>query len=126
MLPLLNGMEHIERLQQAIGKVKVLGGFASIIATLNDEGHVEHTSGGSAIKFGALHDEQLDFCQRLEELNNNIKTNIVREDDILKHMWKKYIFITAFSGITSSMNLPSGAILDNEASFVVGKKLSMK
>lgn len=123
VLPLLNGMEHIERLQQAIGKVKVLGGFASIIATLNDEGHVEHTSASSAIKFGALHDEQIDFCEKLEELNVNIKTNIVREDHILKHMWKKYIFITAFSGITSAMNLPAGAILDNEASFVVGKKI---
>ena len=44
VLPLLNGMEHLERLQQAIGKEKVLGGFASIIATLNEQGHVEHTS----------------------------------------------------------------------------------
>ena len=34
VLPLLNGVEHLERLQQAIGKEKVIGGFASIIATL--------------------------------------------------------------------------------------------
>ena len=40
VLPLLNGMEHLERLQQAVGKEKVIGGFASIIATLNAQGHV--------------------------------------------------------------------------------------
>ena len=43
VLPLLNGVEHLEKLQQAIGKEKVLGGFASIIATLNEQGHVVHT-----------------------------------------------------------------------------------
>lgn len=123
VLPLLNGMEHLERLQQAVDKERVIGGFASIIATLNEKGHVEHTSGGSAIKFGALHDSQLEICEQLEEINKNLNTSIVREDNILKHMWKKYIFITAFSGTTSAMNLPSGAISENEAAFVVGKKI---
>ena len=37
-----------KHLQQAIGKEKVLGGFASIIATLNEQGHVEHTGASSA------------------------------------------------------------------------------
>lgn len=123
VLPLLNGMEHLERLQQAIGKERVIGGFASIIATLNDEGHVEHTSGSSAIKFGALHDSQLEICEQLEEISKNLNTSIVREDNILKHMWKKYIFITAFAGITSSMQQPSGAINENEATFNVAKKI---
>ena len=54
VLPLLNGMEHLEKLQEAVGKEKVLGGFASIIATLNEQGHVEHTSGVVLVKFGAL------------------------------------------------------------------------
>ena len=39
-----------KHLQQAIGKEKVLGGFASIIATLNKQGYVEHTGASSAIK----------------------------------------------------------------------------
>ena len=55
VLPLLNGMEHVERLQQAMGKEKVLGGFAAIIATLNEHGHVIHTSSSSVAKFGPLH-----------------------------------------------------------------------
>ena len=95
VLPLLNGIEHLEKLQAAVGKERVLGGFASIIATLDEQGHVKHTSGGSAIKFGALYPEQLKVCEKLEEINTRVKTNILREQDILKHMWNKYIFITA-------------------------------
>ena len=104
VLPLLNGVEHLETLQQAVGKENVLGGFASIIATLNKQGHVEHTSGGSSIKFGALHHEQTDICEQLESIHRLVKTNILREENILKHMWKKYIFITAFSEILRPSN----------------------
>lgn len=123
VLPLLNGMEHLERLQQAVGVEKVLGGFASIIATLNEQGHVVHSSGSSAVKFGALHDKQLAICEQIAEINEQVKTNIIREQNILKHMWKKYIFITAFSGMTSAMQLPSGYMAENAASFAVGKKV---
>ena len=123
VLPLLNGMEHLEKLQQAVGAEKVLGGFASIIATLNEQGHVVHSSGSSAIKFGALHDDQLAICEQLAAMNEQVKTNIIREQNILKHMWKKYIFIAAFAGMTSAMQLPSGYMAENAASFAVGKKV---
>ena len=114
VLPLLNGVEHLEILQQAIGKEKVLGGFASIIATLNKQGHVEHTSASSTVKFGALYDEQIEICRQIRKDSSLGKTNLLREESILKHMWKKYIFITAFSGITA-MQLPAGFIAETEA-----------
>lgn len=123
VLPLLNGMEHIDKLQQAIGKEKVIGGFASIIATLNEQGHVEHTSGRSTFKFGILHKQQTEICEQLEMLQSQVNMNLVREESILKHMWKKYIFITAFSGITSAMQLPSGYIASSEATFASAKNV---
>jgi 2-dehydropantoate 2-reductase len=126
VLPLLNGIEHMDRLRQAIGKEKVIGGFASIIATLNEKGHVEHTSGSSTFKFGILHEQQTEICMKLEVLHSQVKMNLVREENILKHMWKKYIFITAFSGITSAMQLPSGFIESSEATFATAKKVILE
>lgn len=126
VLPLLNGVEHLETLQETIGREKVIGGFASIIATLNEQGHVEHTSKSSIVKFGALHHEQTEICEQLEDIHHQVKTNILREENILKHMWKKYIFITSFSGITSAMRLPAGFIANTEASFVVAKKMILE
>ena len=38
-------------------------------------------------------------------------------------MWTKYIFITAFSGITSAMQLPAGFIASSEATFNVARKV---
>lgn len=115
VLPLLNGIEHLEKLQKAVGKEKVLGGFASIIATLNAQGHIVHSNASGVAKFGTLHSDQIEVCKELEEIGRHAKTNIIREEDILKHMWNKYIFITAFSGITSAMQLPAGFITNSDA-----------
>lgn len=123
VLPILNGIEHIEKLQQAVGAEKVIGGFAQIIATLNDKGHIIHSSKSSVIRFGPLHEKQEEVCCQLEKIHNEVKTNLIKENNILKEMWKKYIFITAFSGITSAMQLPAGFITDYEATFQVGKNV---
>lgn len=123
VLPLLNGMEHIEKLQEAIGEEKVMGGLATIVATLNKDGHVEHTNPTSILKYGALHSEQTQVCQQLEELHDKLKTNFIREENILKHLWIKYAFITALSGITSAMQLPSGYIANTPATLAVAKNV---
>lgn len=123
VLPLLNGIEHMERLQRALGYEKVMGGLATIVATLNKEGHVEHTNANSILKYGALHNEQTQICTQLEEIQGQLKTSFIREEDILKHMWMKYAFITALSGITSSMQLPAGYIASNPATLHVAKKV---
>ncbi|KGR76155.1 ketopantoate reductase family protein [Ureibacillus sinduriensis] len=123
VLPLLNGMEHLERLQEALGKEKVLGGLATIVATLNKEGHVEHTNAASTLKYGALHSEQSQICAQLEEIHGQLKSTFINEQHILKQMWIKYAFITAFSGVTSAMQLPSGFIASNPATLNIAKKV---
>ncbi|MDN4494736.1 ketopantoate reductase family protein [Ureibacillus aquaedulcis] len=123
VLPLLNGMEHMEKLQEALGKEKVLGGLAAIVATLDEEGHVVHTNSNSLLKYGALHSEQIQICEQLEEIQQRLKSTFKREADILRHMWIKYSFITAFSGITSAMQLPVGYITGTPATMNVAKKV---
>lgn len=123
VLPLLNGIEHIEKLQQVVGEDKVMGGLATIVATLNEQGHVEHTNPTSILKYGALHSEQTPLCNEIEEIQQQLKSNFIREENILKHLWIKYAFITALSGITSAMQLPSGFISDTPATLNVAKNV---
>lgn len=123
VLPLLNGVEQLDLLQKAVGKEKVIGGFAGIIATLNEKGHVVHSNNSSVVRFGALHEAQIEICEKLAEVGRNVKTKILQEKEILKHMWKKYIFITSFSGITSATQLTSGYIAENEATLAVAQNI---
>ncbi len=54
VLPVLNGMSHIETLQQEFGEEAVLGGVAKIAATLTPEGHIRHMQPPADIIFGEI------------------------------------------------------------------------
>jgi 2-dehydropantoate 2-reductase len=108
--PLLNGIEHMDILEKEVGKDHLLGGVAYIIATLNENGHVVHTGNQHTFIFGETSNAGKDACQRLGATENAVKMNLVHSDDIKRDMWQKYVFITAFSGITSASRLTIGPI----------------
>ncbi|MDN4524742.1 ketopantoate reductase family protein [Fictibacillus fluitans] len=114
VLPLLNGIEHIYKLQEELGEEAVLGGSAFIIATLDEKGHPVHTSESHDIVYGPLHPSQEKLCTELEQVMQNSNMNGILSGTISKSLWQKYMFITAFSGVTTAANLPIGRIREQE------------
>ncbi|RFA35047.1 2-dehydropantoate 2-reductase [Virgibacillus dokdonensis] len=123
ILPVLNGIEHISILQREFGKDHVLGGLAFIIATLNDKGHVVHTGKFHDLIFGPLCAKQEKVIANLEALREKAVMGGKQTKHILYELWKKYMFINAFSGITTATNLPIGAVRKHEETFQIAIKL---
>ncbi|WHY57245.1 2-dehydropantoate 2-reductase [Peribacillus simplex] len=110
VLPLLNGLEHISILQEELGDEAVLGGSAFIIATLDEKGHVIHSNDNHDLIYGPLHPSQKKICDEFEQAAGSAIMKAGRTENILIRMWIKYMFITAFSGVTTASNLPIGTI----------------
>lgn len=110
VLPLLNGLEHVSILQDELGDEAVLGGSAFIIATLDEKGHVIHSNDNHDLIYGPLHPSQKKICDDLEQAAGLAIMKVSRTEKILIRMWIKYMFITAFSGVTTASNLPIGTI----------------
>lgn len=110
VLPLLNGLEHISILQEALGDEAVLGGSAFIIATLDEKGHVIHSNENHDLIYGPLYPSQKKICDEFEQASGSAIMKVSRTENILIRMWIKYMFITAFSGVTTASNLPIGTI----------------
>ncbi|MFD6439970.1 ketopantoate reductase family protein [Peribacillus sp. NPDC060186] len=110
VLPLLNGLEHISILQDELGEAAVIGGSAFIIATLNEKGHVIHSNTNHDLIYGPLHPSQTKICDDFELAVSSAIMGASRTENILIRMWIKYMFITAFSGVTTASNLPIGTI----------------
>lgn len=123
VLPVLNGIEHISRLQQQLGKDAVIGGLCFIIATLNDKGHVIHSNESHRLIFGPLEPTQKNICMQLEELTDKANIDAVHSDDISFELWKKYMFINAFSGITTAANLPIGPVREHKETFYIAETI---
>ncbi len=110
VLPLLNGLEHVSILQDELGDEAVLGGSAFIIATLDEKGHVIHSNDNHDLIYGPLHPSQKKICDEFEQAAGSAIMKVSRTENILIRMWIKYMFITAFSGVTTASNLPIGTI----------------
>src|SRR6185503_14300751 len=52
VVPLLNGMRHLDRLDARFGKGKVVGGLARVGVAMSPEGTIRHTSPFAAVSFG--------------------------------------------------------------------------
>ncbi|WP_416149121.1 ketopantoate reductase family protein [Salipaludibacillus sp. HK11] len=112
VVPLLNGVEHIEELYSYFSKDQVIGGLCFIESTLNEEGHIIQTSEKHELAFGEMSGKVTDRIKQLDELFSGTKATFRLSEHIQQDLWHKYLFITTISGITSLMRSPIGPIRD--------------
>lgn len=110
VIPLLNGIAHMEVLWQRFGKERVLGGLCFIETTLNADGDVIQTSKAHDAVFGEWDGGKSERVERIEQAFSGINGVIRASADIQREAWHKYLFITTLSGITTLMNAAAGPI----------------
>ena len=113
ILPLLNGVSHVEVLQNRFGKENVIGGLCFIESTLDVTGQVVQTSPIHDLVFGELSGERTERIEKLEKAFSGTKANFRLSDEIVREMWHKYLFITTLSGVTTLMRAPIGPIRES-------------
>ncbi|MGA9289221.1 MAG: ketopantoate reductase family protein [Anaerobacillus sp.] len=123
VLPILNGIEHISILKEELGEEAILGGLSYIIATLDDRGHVQHTSELHELIYGPLHPSQQELCTQLSRLNERANFNSGLSSTIEEEMWKKYMFISAMSGVTTAGDIHTGTIREVPETFQLVEKV---
>lgn len=114
ILPLLNGISHLEPLIKAFGEHRVLGGLCFIETTLGENGKIIQKSPSHSLLFGERSGLESDRILRLQQSFSRTKANFVYSNEIMKEMWLKYLFISTFSGVTTLMRSPIGPIRENE------------
>jgi len=115
VLPLLNGIAHVDHLIEAFGEQSVIGGLCFIETTLNEEGTIVQTSPIHDLVFGELDGQNSKRILELQAIFNDTKANFTLSENIQQDMWHKYSFITAMSGVTTLMQAAIGPIRDLES-----------
>lgn len=113
ILPLLNGMKHMEALWQHFPKNNVLGGLGFIETTLNQQGEIEQYSAIHDIVFGEWDGAETPRIKQVEKLFQGAKMGARSSQKIQIEMWKKYLFISAMSGMTCLMRSSIGPVLSS-------------
>jgi 2-dehydropantoate 2-reductase len=114
ILPLLNGISHIEELIGNFGEEKILGGLCFIESTLDDQGKIIQTSPAHDFVFGERSGENTERILALQETFAGTIADFRLSENIEQEMWHKYLFITTLSGVTSLFRSSIGPIRDQE------------
>lgn len=112
IIPLLNGMDHIERLQQRFDVRNMLGGLSVISASLDAEGDVRHHNDLDLLSFGELDGSR---SVRVDAIASDLaKARFTAQalDDIQLAMWEKWCFIASLAGINCLMRASVGEVID--------------
>lgn len=111
ILPLLNGMKHMDRLDQRFGAERVLGGQCAISTTLDAEGRILHLNEMQALTFGERSGERTVRIEAVAQLFAGANFQARLSPAILQEMWDKWVFIAAGAGITCLMRAAVGDII---------------
>lgn len=111
ILPLLNGMQHLDLLDARFGAEHVLGGQCVIAATLDADGTVRHLNQSHSLTFGERDGTGSERVERIAQAMASARFESRLSTTILQDMWDKWVFLASLAGITCLMRAPVGDIV---------------
>ncbi len=111
IIPLLNGMRHLDILDRKFGAARVLGGLCAIAVTLNETREVVQLQPMQSLGFGERDGKMSDRVRAIAGIIRSGNFNGAASETILQDMWEKWVFLASIAASTSLMRAPVGMIL---------------
>jgi 2-dehydropantoate 2-reductase len=111
IIPLLNGMLHLNALDQKFGYERVLGGLCAIAVTLNEQREVVQLQPMQSLNFGERDGRMTDRVGAIAEVFAAGKFGSAASENIMQEMWEKWVFLASLAASTCLMRTSVGNIL---------------
>ncbi|MCS5734608.1 ketopantoate reductase family protein [Herbiconiux daphne] len=115
VLPLLNGLRHIDTLVARFGEHRVLGGLCVVAAQLDPDGTVRLLAPGATITYGELDGSLSPRIRALDEqfqlpapADGGFKARASQQ--IEADLWSKWVFLSSGGAVTTLLNGTVGQI----------------
>jgi 2-dehydropantoate 2-reductase len=122
ILPLLNGMRHLDVLAERFGEERVLGGQCVIAATLDENRAIRHLNKDHDLTFGERGGGLSDRVQAIARAMEGVRFNARASEQITQEMWEKWVFLATLAGGTCLLRAAIGDIVQSPGGtdFVLG------
>ena len=115
ILPLLNGIKHLDALEAAFGAERVLGGSCHLSVTLGDDGVIRHLNQLHLLTFGPRRPDQLPACRRIYQSMASANFELKLREDMMQAMWDKWVLLASLAGLTCLFRASVGEIMATPA-----------
>jgi 2-dehydropantoate 2-reductase len=122
VIPLLNGMLHLDVLDKKFGHERVLGGLCAIAVTLNEQREVVQLAPLQSLNFGERDGKMSDRVRAIADMMASGNFGSVASEHVVQEMWEKWVFLSSLAASTCLMRTSVGNILAAPAGkdFILG------
>lgn len=113
VISLQNGVTKDGVLKSILGPSHVLGGICYISSAIIQPGVIEQTGTIEKLLFGEYGGEKTKRAEALLDTFREADIDAYLSEDIERTIWEKFVYLAAFSGLTSATRLPVGRIREN-------------
>lgn len=111
IIPLLNGVTHLARLERRFGAAHVMGGTCSLNVTVRPDGSVLHVGTLQRLAFGERDGQRTVRAQALADALGRTPVDWQWSADIEQELWDKFVFLSTLAAITCLFRANIGEIL---------------
>jgi 2-dehydropantoate 2-reductase len=111
ILPVLNGMRHIDLLTRRFGEYAVIGGVCIVASEIDDEGRIVQLADFQRLVYGERNGETTPRLKTLDATLQGAGFDARLSTDILQEMWEKWVQLASLGAITCLMRGTIGQIV---------------
>jgi len=111
IIPLLNGVAHLDNITQRFPEAVRCGGVAQIGVTLTPDGVIKHLSAFHTLLFGLCDGSHNSQAEKFLAALALTSVDARLRPDIMQDLWNKVVFLATLAGGTCVMRASIGTIL---------------
>ena len=111
VIPMLNGMSHLDRLDERFGAAQVMGGACLVNVSMRPDGVIQHLDMVQKLIFGERDRTKSARAQRFADALAKSIIDWELADDIVQSMWEKAVMLTTIAVSTVLFRANVGEIL---------------
>jgi 2-dehydropantoate 2-reductase len=111
ILPVLNGMKHVDAIRLRFGAATLLGGVCKVSTTLDAEGRIVQLAPLHDLTYGEMNGEKTPRILALDAVMQNAGFDARLSPVIEREMWEKWVLLASLGGINCLMRGSIGAVV---------------
>lgn len=110
ILPVLNGMKHVDILRARFGALHVIGGVAKIASTLDEQGRILDQADFHDLAYGEWNGERSARILAVDQFMTEAGFKARLSGDIERDMWEKWAMLATLAAVTCLMDGDIGQV----------------
>ena len=110
IIPVLNGMHHMDVLTQKFGEHVVLGGVCYVATEVDSQGRIVQLADFQSLTYGELDGKKTARIGAVHQAFNGAGFDAAISTDILRGMWEKWVWLASLGAITCLLRANIGEI----------------